>query len=72
MLDIPVFCDEIKIKQLIGNLLSNSLKFTDKEIEIGFNAKIKKIKNNTILNIEISDTGLGMKSDVQKHVFLLL
>ena len=57
--------DEIRIKQIISNLLSNSLKFTHKgKIEI--NAYLSSLN---MVNIEIIDTGIGIKPDAIKNLF---
>jgi len=66
--DIRVLADMTKLKQLIGNLLSNALKFTASgTIKIICNAKI----NYHIAEVHISviDTGIGMKDEVKPYLF---
>ena len=56
--------DEAKIKQIIWNLTSNALKFTQQgKIIVGC-----KIISNS-LNIYVSDTGIGIISQMQQKVF---
>ena len=59
-----ILIDEIKLNNVLSNLLENALKFTHEGfIEFGY----KKIGSN--LEIYIKDTGVGIKSDRQKSVF---
>ena len=61
--------DEVRVRQIIFNLLSNALKFT---IEGSVDVKIatssnKDGKGNLI--IEVEDSGIGMDEEEQKHMF---
>ncbi len=57
--------DRVKFKQILYNLLSNAIKFTDENgkifIEIGI--------VDDMLQISVSDTGIGMKPEDQQKVF---
>ncbi len=57
--------DPLRIKQVIANLLSNSLKFTPRngkvELHIGY--------KNKQLVVSVKDTGIGVPKDKQKHIF---
>lgn len=57
--------DQLRLKQILNNLLSNAFKFTSEgTIEV-------KIKwGNDTLTVEIKDTGIGMSKEVLKRVFL--
>ena len=58
-----ITCDEIKIKQIISNLLSNSIKFTScGKIHLKIICKLDK------LIINITDTGVGMSEDFLKII----
>jgi two-component system phosphate regulon sensor histidine kinase PhoR len=61
--EIPV--DEIHFSNIINNLLDNAIKYTEKEPEILVETFTKDHK--TI--IRISDNGVGMSKEVQKHIF---
>ena len=61
--------DELRLKQIIINLLSNAIKFTEEgEIEVRIRLK-KQTKKNTIITVEVRDTGIGMSVDQQEKVF---
>ncbi len=56
--------DKLRVRQVLNNLLSNALKFTEKgKIEFGF-----RIKNN-VLEFFVSDTGIGIPQEKQKVIF---
>lgn len=57
--------DENLIGRVLSNLISNANKFTEKGV-ITF--KLEKIKNQMI-KISITDTGVGISKDSQKHLF---
>lgn len=59
-----IYSDDIRIKQIIKNLLSNSLKF----VESGQIRFIVKDLNEQI-KIEISDDGIGIEESKLEHIF---
>ncbi|MDR2542296.1 MAG: response regulator [Treponema sp.] len=62
--------DEIKIRQILLNLLGNAVKFTDKGYVL-FNMYGKKTDENTIgLVMEIIDSGRGIKEEHIENLFL--
>ena len=63
--------DEIRIKQIITNILSNAVKYT-KEGGITFSAGFKKIEDkpdSIILTIKVADTGIGIKPEDMDRLF---
>ena len=63
--------DEIRIKQIITNILSNAVKYT-KEGGITFSAGFKKIDDkpdSIILTIKVADTGIGIKPEDMDRLF---
>jgi signal transduction histidine kinase len=63
--DLPeVMSDQDKLKQIIINLLSNALKFTE-EGEVRLSAALK----DASLRITVSDTGIGIRSDALEYIF---
>jgi CheY-like chemotaxis protein len=58
--DLALYSDKTKIKQVLINLVGNSLKFT-KEGEVGIRAQITADGQNT--QIEVFDTGIGIRPE---------
>jgi len=64
-----LFGDELRIKQILNNLLSNAFKYTQEgQIELMLSAEIKKNTSDVILIFRISDTGQGMTSEQVKKL----
>ena len=57
--------DRVKFKQILYNLLSNAIKFTSENGKITMEAGIM----DDILQVSVSDTGIGMKPEDQEKVF---
>jgi len=58
--------DEVRLKQVIVNLMSNAIKFTKwGAVEL----EIVKSKNHKGLRIEVKDTGIGISEEGQKKLF---
>jgi PAS domain S-box-containing protein len=56
--------DELRIKQIINNLLSNAFKYTDDgEISMSISAEYKQDPSFVTLVLRISDTGQGMTAE---------
>jgi signal transduction histidine kinase/DNA-binding NarL/FixJ family response regulator len=70
--EIPVrlLGDDLRIKQVINNLLSNAFKYT-KEGRVHFKVDCEPTKNDDVINIifSVSDTGVGIKEDDKKRLF---
>ncbi|GAA4424020.1 hypothetical protein GCM10023188_03340 [Pontibacter saemangeumensis] len=62
---IMVELDEVKLMQVLNNLLSNSIKFTP----AGGQIKIEFKKENNNLLVLHSDTGIGIPEELQSHIF---
>jgi signal transduction histidine kinase/ActR/RegA family two-component response regulator len=78
-LDIPeeysnlaIETDEIRLKQVLSNLIGNAIKFTNKgSIEFGL-LLIERIKNherNKFVKFFVKDTGIGIDENTQKLIF---
>lgn len=57
--------DRVKFKQVLYNLLSNAIKFTPENGKIILEAGVM----DDMLQLSVSDTGIGMKSEDQQKVF---
>ena len=68
--DIPdiLIGDKIHVKQIINNILSNAIKYTEKG-SIKFNIKCINKKNNCLLFITVTDTGRGIKKEYINKLF---
>lgn len=69
--DIPVqlYGDEVRIKQIVLNILNNAVKYT-REGRITFNVEYKAVESDAIdLFISVSDTGIGIKKEDMSHIF---
>ena len=64
-----IISDQLKLSQVLNNLLSNALKFTP-EGTVKLEVKLeKKQAGNLWLYFEVSDTGIGIAEDKMEHIF---
>ena len=65
-----VWVDESKLRDILVNILSNAVKYTDDGGKVQFVSKYKKLDNQHIEVVyECKDTGIGMSEEFQKHIF---
>jgi signal transduction histidine kinase/CheY-like chemotaxis protein len=57
--------DERKVKQILFNLLSNAVKFTPDGGKMGITASMA----DTVLQVAVWDTGIGIAADDQQRIF---
>lgn len=62
-----ILIDEVRVKQVILNLLNNAVKFTNNNGLIIFEAIYDK--NEEKLFVTVSDTGIGISKDKLEHIF---
>jgi signal transduction histidine kinase/CheY-like chemotaxis protein len=62
-----VWADERRLKQILVNLLTNAVKFTPEQGEIGL--KVKKNASNEAANFTVWDTGIGISPEDQERLF---
>jgi len=66
---ITILTDEMRLIQVLTNLLNNSLKFTHEgEVTLTISAVLKEDKQADI-TFKINDTGIGISKNKQKHLF---
>ena len=72
--DIPVmlFGDDLRLSQIITNLISNAVKFTPERGTISLNARLLGEESGILtLQIEVADTGIGITAEQETHLFKL-
>lgn len=60
-----VLVDEIHFANIVNNLLDNAMKYTEKPPEI----LVETFNQGSKVILKISDNGIGMAKEVQKHIF---
>ena len=65
VMDLEIFADERKLKQIMFNLLSNAAKFTPDGGTITTSAR----RDGEDLMVGVADTGIGIKPEDQERVF---
>ena len=64
-----LFGDEVRIKQVIINLLTNACKYTEVG-KVELNANVSDIKDDMcVLNVSVSDTGVGIAPENMEKLF---
>jgi len=62
--------DEMRLKQVISNFLSNSVKYTNENGTVGFKARVLNDDGVTVtLEMEVSDNGIGISREQQRILF---
>jgi len=65
-----VMGDPTRLTQVLTNLISNAIKFTERGGRIDVNAAMLEDKGNEVtLRIEVQDSGIGMTKEQQEKIF---
>lgn len=68
--DIPVcLIDKEQIRDVLLNLLTNSVQAIKSKGKIVLSSKAEKVNNSQFIKIEISDTGAGIKPEDLNNIF---
>ncbi|MDR2150188.1 MAG: response regulator [Spirochaetaceae bacterium] len=67
-LPVKLYGDELRIKQIFNNLLSNAFKYT-KEGTVSMNVSHTVKGNETLLSMSVKDTGIGIRSGDLERLF---
>lgn len=69
--DTVLIGDELRLNQVLLNLLSNALKFTPEGGSIRLEIRqVQRRKDRVRLRFIVADTGIGMSREFLKHIFL--
>jgi signal transduction histidine kinase/CheY-like chemotaxis protein len=60
-----VWADELKLKQVVLNLLTNAVKFTDASGSVSVAAR----RNGDVAEVTVRDTGVGIADDDRERIF---
>jgi signal transduction histidine kinase len=63
-IDDVVVTDKTKLIQILSNLITNSIKFTDS----GY-IRVRCTRSNTFLEFSVTDTGIGIQQENQNRIF---
>lgn len=70
VLDDYYIGDAMKLQQVLINILSNAIKFTQEGGKVTFSAaQRRKTKNDAVLRFIVNDTGVGMSEEFMPHLF---
>jgi signal transduction histidine kinase/CheY-like chemotaxis protein len=66
---LPVRGDPVRLRQVLGNLISNAVKFTDHGIVAVSVRRVGETAAQHQLHFEVRDTGIGITPDAQARLF---
>jgi len=65
-----IICDELRLSQVIINLVNNAIKFTPEKGKVSLSAeKLDESNGDITLRIEVADSGIGITEEQQKKLF---
>ncbi|MCR4641741.1 MAG: DegV family protein [Lachnospiraceae bacterium] len=64
-----LYGDEVRIKQILINLLNNAVKYTQKGFVSLYMECEPAADNKVLLKINVTDSGIGIKADALPHLF---
>lgn len=67
-----VYCDSVRMNQMLLNFLSNAIKFTSEggNVSVGLSEEPSPVGDNYIrVHIRVKDSGIGMSPEFQKTIF---
>lgn len=69
--NMDLLADQVRLKQVLMNLLNNSVKYTPEggSVTLTIERKAAKIKDYCVLCFRIEDDGIGMSPEFQKKLF---
>jgi signal transduction histidine kinase/ActR/RegA family two-component response regulator len=61
--------DPVRLGQILTNLISNAVKFTNEGKVTIMASLYNKLNDRTIIDFEVADTGIGIAADKLEHIF---
>jgi signal transduction histidine kinase/CheY-like chemotaxis protein len=61
--------DPVRLRQVLTNLVSNAVKFTDRGEVVARVDLVEATDTNVLLRFEVRDTGIGISAAAQGHIF---
>ncbi|MBR5407603.1 MAG: response regulator [Lachnospiraceae bacterium] len=65
---VKVIGDELRVRQILMNILGNAVKFT-KEGSIEMKCECRRLTDDYVIYIDVTDTGIGIKEENLKTIF---
>ena len=71
VIDEDIYCDKLRLKQVLLNLISNAIKFTETGgmVSVRISQKKSEKVGYALYEFRVKDTGIGMDKEYVKHVF---
>ena len=66
---LPVRGDPVRLRQILSNLISNAVKFTERGSVILAVRRLRETAAQHQLRFEVKDTGIGISADAQERLF---
>ena len=67
--NFTILQDKLRINQIYFNILSNAVKFTPEGGQIDFHTVASRKGDKILLDVSVTDTGIGMGEAFQAHMF---
>lgn len=64
-----VMADDVRIREVLVNILGNAVKFTEDGGSIDFDVTYREEKGTMYVTYRIEDTGVGMSEEFLEHIF---
>jgi len=65
-----LYGDDLRVKQIINNLLSNAFKYTQKgNVTLGVSCSREDCSEDVLMSVYVNDTGIGIREDDLKKLF---
>lgn len=69
-LDEYIFVDALRLRQIMNNLIANSIKFTQKGfVRVGLRKAVQLSGNRSIMRLTVEDSGIGISQSAMKNLF---